>query len=76
MAGAGGAIYTQKSKLLSFTGTSSFCHNVAAEFGGAIYTEDNVILTFSGTNNFINNSADSGGTIDTCQLYHPNPLSC
>ena len=55
-----GAIYAQANTSLSFSGTSTFTHNLA-EYGGAIGTVANVIVTFNGTNNFTSNSANDGG---------------
>ena len=58
-----GAIYAEANTSLSFSGTTTFTHNLA-EVGGAIGTVENVIVTFNGTNNFTSNSAsDSGGAI-------------
>ena len=58
-----GAIYAEANTSLSFSGTTTFTHNLA-EVGGAIATVENVIVTFNGTNNFTSNSAsDSGGAI-------------
>ena len=58
-----GAIYAEANTSLSFSGTTTFTHNLA-EVGGAIVTVENVIVTFNGTNNFTSNSAsDSGGAI-------------
>ena len=61
----GGAIYAETNSLLSFHGTSNFCHNSANGDGGAIYTDGNAVLVFNGINNFINNSAVHGGAICT-----------
>jgi len=50
--------------LLSFTGTSIFINNSAADGnGGAIAASYNVSLNFSGTSNFTGNSAADGGAI-------------
>ena len=60
----GGAIYSFRNVVLTFTGSNNFISNSANYNGGAVCTTD-TIITFKGTNNFIGNSANknSGGAI-------------
>ena len=48
---------------MSFSGTSNFISNSAADYGGAIFAGYKTSLSFNGTSNFINNSANLGGAI-------------
>jgi len=50
----GGAIYTSKSSMINFTGSSNFDSNFAP-YGGAIYAYVNATLIFNGTVSFTNN---------------------